>query len=260
MGTSYVLNPDQVLLCTPGSTWSDTLTVQDRTWNVAGTVDEFPSSGIGVKMVGDPALVVVPSVEDMEYVRSLAPDEQKSLVNILAFDSPNPDQDAAAVKDQFEQITGLRPSGDTRNGFGDSLHSLYGSLLFVGIFVSILFITASVLIMYYKQISEGYEDQKRFDIMTRVGLDNAQIRKTIHFQVLAVFFLPLVMAAVHIAFAFPMISKLLMLLGMGDTTLFMITCLCVFGIFALLYVIVYGLTSRAYYQLVKGMTEDLEEA
>lgn len=260
MGTSYVLNPDQVLLCTPGSTWSDTLTVQDRTWNVAGTVDEFPSSGNGVKMVGDPALVVVPSVEDMEYVRSLAPDEQKSLVNILAFDSPNPDQDAAAVKDQFEQITGLRPSGDTRNGFGDSLHSLYGSLLFVGIFVSILFITASVLIMYYKQISEGYEDQKRFDIMTRVGLDNAQIRKTIHFQVLAVFFLPLVMAAVHIAFAFPMISKLLMLLGMGDTTLFMITCLCVFGIFALLYVIVYGLTSRAYYQLVKGMTEDLEEA
>ncbi|WP_297969876.1 ABC transporter permease [uncultured Faecalibaculum sp.] len=260
MGTSYVLNPDQVLLCTPGSTWSDTLTVQDRTWNVAGTVDEFPSSGIGDKMVGDPALVVVPSVEDMEYVRSLAPDEQKSLVNILAFDSPNPDQDAAAVKDQFEQITGLRPSGDTRNGFGDSLHSLYGSLLFVGIFVSILFITASVLIMYYKQISEGYEDQKRFDIMTRVGLDNAQIRKTIHFQVLAVFFLPLVMAAVHIAFAFPMISKLLMLLGMGDTTLFMITCLCVFGIFALLYVIVYGLTSRAYYQLVKGMTEDLEEA
>ena len=260
MGTSYVLNPDQVLLCTPGSTWSDTLTVQDRTWNVAGTVDEFPSSGIGVKMVGDPALVVVPSVEDMEYVRSLAPDEQKSLVNILAFDSPNPDQDAAAVKDQFEQITGLRPSGDTRNGFGDSLHSLYGSLLFVGIFVSILFITASVLIMYYKQISEGYEDQKRFDIMTRVGLDNAQIRKTIHFQVLAVFFLPLVMAADHIAFAIAMISKLLMLLGMGDTTLFMITCLCVFGIFALLYVIVYGLTSRAYYQLVKGMTEDLEEA
>lgn len=84
---------------------------------------------------------------------------------------------------------------------------LYGSLLFVGIFVSILFITASVLIMYYKQISEGYEDQKRFDIMTRVGLDNAQIRKTIHFQVLAVFFLPLVMAAVHIAFAFPMISN-----------------------------------------------------
>ncbi len=260
MGTSYTLNPDQVLLCSIGKSWGDTLTVQDRTWNVAGTVDEFPSSGIGVKMVGDPALVVVPSVEDMEYVRSLAPAEQKSLVNILAFDSPNPDQDAAAVKNQFEQITGLRPSGDTRNGFGDSLHSLYGSLLFVGIFVSILFITASVLIMYYKQISEGYEDQKRFDIMTRVGLDNAQIRKTIHFQVLAVFFLPLVMAAVHIAFAFPMISKLLMLLGMGDTTLFMITCLCVFGIFALLYVIVYGLTSRAYYQLVKGMTEDLEEA
>lgn len=260
MGTSYTLNPDQILLCSIGKSWGDTLTVQDRTWNVAGTVDEFPSSGIGVKMVGDPALVVVPSVEDMEYVRSLAPAEQKSLVNILAFDSPNPDQDAAAVKNQFEQITGLRPSGDTRNGFGDSLHSLYGSLLFVGIFVSILFITASVLIMYYKQISEGYEDQKRFDIMTRVGLDNAQIRKTIHFQVLAVFFLPLVMAAVHIAFAFPMISKLLMLLGMGDTTLFMITCLCVFGIFALLYVIVYGLTSRAYYQLVKGMTEDLEEA
>ena len=95
--------------------------------------------------------------------------------------------------------------------------------------------------------------------MTRVGLDNRQIRKTIHFQVLAVFFLPLAMAGIHVAFAFPMISKMLALLGMGDITLFMITCLIVFAIFAILYVIVYGLTSRTYYQLVKGMSEETEE-
>uniref|UniRef100_UPI0026258921 ABC transporter permease n=1 Tax=Faecalibaculum rodentium TaxID=1702221 RepID=UPI0026258921 len=258
-GTDYTLEPGQVLINPGSDSWGSSLTIGDRTWSVAGTVDGFPPSGLGINMMGNPMLVVLPDEADIAWLQTLVPEEQRNVTNIFAFNSPDPDRDAGILKDAFEQITGARPFGDTRQNFALSLQSMYGSFLFVGIFVSILFVMASVLIMYYKQISEGFEDQKRFDIMTRVGLDNRQIRKTIHFQVLAVFFLPLAMAGIHVAFAFPMISKMLALLGMGDITLFMITCLIVFAIFAILYVIVYGLTSRTYYQLVKGMSEETEE-
>lgn len=258
-GTDYTLEPGQVLINPGSDSWGSSLTIGDRTWSVAGTVDEFPPSGLGINMMGNPMLVVLPDEADIAWLQTLVPEEQRNVTNIFAFNSPDPNRDAGVLKDAFEQVTGARPFGDTRQNFALSLQSMYGSFLFVGIFVSILFVMASVLIMYYKQISEGFEDQKRFDIMTRVGLDNRQIRKTIHFQVLAVFFLPLAMAGIHVAFAFPMISKMLALLGMGDITLFMITCLIVFAIFAILYVIVYGLTSRTYYQLVKGMSEETEE-
>ncbi|WP_289221254.1 ABC transporter permease [Faecalibaculum rodentium] len=258
-GTDYTLEPGQVLINPGSDSWGSSLTIGDRTWSVAGTVDGFPPSGLGINMMGNPMLMVLPDEADIAWLQTLVPEEQRNVTNIFAFNSPDPDRDAGILKDAFEQITGARPFGDTRQNFALSLQSMYGSFLFVGIFVSILFVMASVIIMYYKQISEGFEDQKRFDIMTRVGLDNRQIRKTIHFQVLAVFFLPLAMAGIHVAFAFPMISKMLALLGMGDITLFMITCLIVFAIFAILYVIVYGLTSRTYYQLVKGMSEETEE-
>ena len=258
-GTDYTLEPGQVLINPGSDSWGSSLTIGDRTWSVAGTVDGFPPSGLGINMMGNPMLVVLPDEADIAWLQTLVPEEQRNVTNIFAFNSPDPNRDAGVLKDAFEQVTGARPFGDTRQNFALSLQSMYGSFLFVGIFVSILFVMASVLIMYYKQISEGFEDQKRFDIMTRVGLDNRQIRKTIHFQVLAVFFLPLAMAGIHVAFAFPMISKMLALLRMGDITLFMITCLIVFAIFAILYVIVYGLTSRTYYQLVKGMSEETEE-
>lgn len=258
-GTDYTLEPGQALINPGSDSWGSSLTIGDRTWSVAGTVDGFPPSGLGINMMGNPMLVVLPDEADIAWLQTLVPEEQRNVTNIFAFNSPDPNRDAGILKDAFEQVTGARPFGDTRQNFALSLQSMYGSFLFVGIFVSILFVMASVLIMYYKQISEGFEDQKRFDIMTRVGLDNRQIRKTIHFQVLAVFFLPLAMAGIHVAFAFPMISKMLALLGMGDITLFMITCLIVFAIFAILYVIVYGLTSRTYYQLVKGMSEETEE-
>lgn len=258
-GTDYTLEPGQVLINPGSDSWGNSLTIGDRTWSVAGTVDGFPPSGLGINMMGNPMLVVLPDEADIAWLQTLVPEEQRNVTNIFAFNSPDPNRDAGVLKDAFEQVTGARPFGDTRQNFALSLQSMYGSFLFVAIFVSILFVMASVLIMYYKQISEGFEDQKRFDIMTRVGLDNRQIRKTIHFQVLAVFFLPLAMAGIHVAFAFPMISKMLALLGMGDITLFMITCLIVFAIFAILYVIVYGLTSRTYYQLVKGMSEETEE-
>ena len=111
---------------------------------------------------------------------------------------------------------------------------------------------AAVLIMYYKQISEGYEDQSRFEIMQKVGMTKREIKKSINSQVLTVFFLPLIAAGVHVAFAFPIISKLLLLFGLFNTTLLIVVSIACYLIFALFYVLVYLITSRAYYDIVSG--------
>ena len=132
----------------------------------------------------------------------------------------------------------------------DSLYAAYGAFLFLGIFLGLIFALATVLIIYYKQISEGYDDRARYDIMQKVGLTRAEIRKTVRSQVLTVFFLPLATAAVHVACAFPMIEKILKVFSMTDTALFARCTLAAFGCFAALYIVVYLLTARAYYGIV----------
>ncbi len=155
----------------------------------------------------------------------------------------------------------------TAEGEGEALHILvssranermdfygtYGGLLFLGVILGLVFVSATVLIIYYKQISEGYEDQKRFDIMQKVGMTKEEIKKSINSQVLTVFFAPLVMAGVHLAFAFPMVRKMLLLFGMANTELLTaVTAVC-FLVFALFYAAVYRTTSRSYFSIVSGM-------
>lgn len=129
--------------------------------------------------------------------------------------------------------------------------TVYGGLFFVGIFLGIMFTMATVLIMYYKQISEGYDDRNRFEIMQKVGLDKSMVRGAIRSQVLTVFFLPLLAACIHISFAFNMISKMLSVLHMSNWHLFAITTGCTVLIFGVIYVLAYGLTARAYYRIVE---------
>ena len=109
---------------------------------------------------------------------------------------------------------------------------------------------AAVLIIYYKQISEGYEDRERFIIMQKVGMTKAEVKKTIRSQVLTVFFLPLIAAGIHMAAAFPMITLLLALLNMVDVKLYLICTVICFLVFVLLYVLIYSLTARTYYKIV----------
>lgn len=137
-------------------------------------------------------------------------------------------------------------------------YGLYGGLFFLGILLGIVFIFAAVLIIYYKQVSEGYEDQSRFDIMQKVGMTKKEIRKSINSQILTVFFLPLVTAGIHLAFAFPLIKKLLLLFSLTNTGLLIGVTVACYLIFALFYVIVYRLTSGAYYSIVSGAREDAE--
>ncbi len=131
-------------------------------------------------------------------------------------------------------------------------YELYGSLFFLGILLGIVFIFAAVLIIYYKQISEGYEDQSRFEIMQKVGMNKKEIRKSINSQVLTVFFLPLLMSAMHLGFAFPLMYKILMLFAITDLMLIILITLGCFAVFAFFYIVVYKITSKAYYTIVSG--------
>lgn len=131
-------------------------------------------------------------------------------------------------------------------------YELYGSLFFVGLLLGTLFVMGAVLIMYYKQLSEGYQDRRRFQIMRNVGLELEQIRQAIRSQVLIVFFLPLMAAAMHIAFALPMIMRMFSVLSLTNAGVFLTTTAACLALFALFYALVYALTARAYYRIVSG--------
>ena len=139
-----------------------------------------------------------------------------------------------------------------RAGDAADMRAVYGGLFYIGIVLSVVFLLAAVLIIYYKQISEGYEDAARFDIMQKVGMTKPDIKKSISSQLLLVFLLPLAFAGLHLAFAFPMILKMLRMFGMTNTGLFVQTTLISFAGFTLFYVIVYRLTSNSYYHIVSG--------
>lgn len=129
---------------------------------------------------------------------------------------------------------------------------MYGGLFFLGIMLSIVFVFATTLIMYYKQISEGYEDQSRFVILQKVGMTRKEIKKTINSQVMTVFFLPLLAAGIHLGFAFPFLYKGLMLLNFKNLWLLLQVAIAAYLLFGVGYVVVYRITSRAYYHLVGG--------
>lgn len=133
---------------------------------------------------------------------------------------------------------------------GQEILSMYAGFLVIGIFLSFLFMMATILIMYYKQITEGYEDKERYVIMQKVGLEQRDVKKAIHSQVLTVFFMPLIVAGIHICFAFPMIEKLLHLLFVSDTILYIKVTIGCFVVFSLIYVLIYSLTSKVYYGIV----------
>ena len=171
-------------------------------------------------------------------------------------------QQEESLSKEIDQVFSQFPASGTAGVSSASCESLevnrsgfygtFGGLFFLGIILSIVFIFATTLIIYYKQISEGYEDRGRFDIMQKVGMTKRDIRKSVNSQVITVFFLPLVVAVMHLAFAFPMIRNLLLLFNLNNLTLLMATAGISVVIFAVFYVLVYKITSNAYYNIVSG--------
>lgn len=190
--------------------------------------------------------------------------EKTCLLNYeLAFDlDGTPEQQklvADTLRDKLTELSGA-PSGEWGDITGFSLESkqegredflsINGGLLFLGLFLGSLFLMVTVLIIYYKQISEGYEDKERFAIMEKVGMSSSEVKMAITTQIRIVFFLPLVTAAIHLAAAFPMLSRLLAILNLYQSSLFAMCLGATVLVFALIYLVVFKLTSRTYYHIV----------
>lgn len=140
---------------------------------------------------------------------------------------------------------------ETKAGADEDFRNDFGGIFFIAIFLGLLFTMAAILIIYYKQISEGYDDKKRFEIMQKVGMTHEEVKSSISSQILTVFFLPLITAAVHVAFAFPLINKILSLMNLYNTKLYLLCSAVSLLVFAAIYSIVYALTAREYFKIVK---------
>lgn len=270
MGQNVALAPNQALLYTTqvADYDQDVVALQSGvTLTIADRVDSFLPTGDDVANVSPVMYLFVPNFE--EVVSPLLPltnREGSFLMDMnwyFGFDLDGSDQaqialfaDIAAGLESLDLTVGgdsyftvrCECRADQREGF----FSLYGGLFFLGILLGIVFLFAAVLMIYYKQISEGYEDQARFDIMQRVGMTRREIRRSINSQILTVFFLPLLTAGVHLAFAFPLIYKMLILFGVMDLHLLILTTASCYLVFAVLYTAVYRITSGAYYGIVSG--------
>ncbi|MCH5206073.1 MAG: ABC transporter permease [Oscillospiraceae bacterium] len=154
--------------------------------------------------------------------------------------------------DVMERYPGTSFGTASKAEFTGEVFGLYGGLFFLGIMLGSVFILSAALIMYYKQISEGYEDAARFSILRKVGMSKREIRSVVNSQVLTVFFLPLVAAGVHMTFAFPILSRLLRMFGFSNTLMFALVTLGSYAAFAVIYILVYKATSKSYQKIVSG--------
>ena len=271
-GETVSLADDEVLLLTNKCSYDrGTLTLSmenvSHTWRVksvqSGSI--VPPSVGG--LVAQITLIVNDPASAVEGFRTRDEDDMTLLRFewIYGFDTGLDDEASIEFESDLTSAIGqLVPEADNENfgysylmtnsrgGASEDFYGSYGALFFIGIMLTLVFMLAAVLILYYKQISEGYEDQKRFEIMQKVGMTKKEIRRSINSQLLTVFFLPLLLAGVHLAFAFPMIRRLLELFSLYNVGLFVTTTLVSFGAFALLYTIVYRLTAKAYYNIVSA--------
>lgn len=262
MGTDLTLPQGQVYVCRSRTSYQGTsLTLQNGpTWQVAGLLDNFFPSGSDSASVVTQLWLIVPDLsaaDALEQVMNRA-NMGVSRTWYYGFDLDRQlpdaaDPVAAAIREalvsrQDDIHFNVESLAENRGDFYGS----YGSLFFLGIILSVGFSLAAVLIIYYKQISEGYEDQARFDIMQKVGMTRRDIRSSINSQLLLVFFLPLLLAGLHLAFAFPFVHKLLLLFNLWNTRLLVGTTAASFLAFAVLYTLMYRITSNAYYHIVSG--------
>lgn len=255
------LAENEVALITIDKTDMDTLVLENRSYHVK-EIKQFQNTEdfeTIADMMDEYYYVIVNDVQDMERLWQLQKDiYQENSSSISRQVRLDIDGDSEQKKECFENIkTALGPEQakariliDSRQSSLDEFYQIYGGFLFLGLFLGILFLMITVLIIFYKQISEGYDDKERFSIMEKVGMSNDEVKATIRSQVRTVFFLPILMAAIHVGMAFPMIKRLLSLFGLSNTALFAGCMAGTILVFALIYLLVFLKTSKTYYKIV----------
>lgn len=268
-GISANLNDGEIFAWYPLAVQKDSVTVDETEFTVKKWLDKNPLT-CGEDAVSDNAVLVVTD-EDFKKFDEMRTEMYKGVSSApagedltlhLGLDITGSETDKIdfgtsvmeVVKD-LKKNGGLSENSWITSGIRQQEYESYyadnGSLLFIGIFLGSLFLMGTAMIIYYKQISEGYEDQKRFEIMQKVGLSRREVRSSVRRQILMVFFLPLLMAMLHITMAFPMIRRMLLLFGMTNTKLFIGCTAGTVLIFAVVYGLIYLMTARSYYHIVE---------
>ncbi len=269
-GSSEELGEEEALLYSSVSGYeSDTFTLEGcGTWNIKGQTEDFLQSGDAIVSLIDSMYLVVEDMDGtLKTVRTYLESRNEKLPSEVYYYGMNISGDEEAwtkeINSRFKTLVsedGTFPSvsWDCRAEKRGDYYGLYGGLFVLGVLLGFVFLAATVLIMYYKQVTEGYEDQKKFDIMQRVGMTGKEIHSSIRSQMFTVFLAPPLLAGVHTAFAFPVVQKLLRLLGVTNTGLLIGTNVVCFLVFVLFYGAVYIATSRAYYRIVSGGREQAQ--
>ncbi len=245
--------PGSVKVITSSAFEEDVIQIFDTEYLVAEQTafpEDFPKEGVQ-SFLGDTQLIYV-IVEDVRALASFLSDEVQYHIELDTGGTPEEQTAfAAAVREALKSSGNqLEYTVYSREEQRDEYMKLNGGFLFLGLFLGVLFLMITMLIIYYKQISEGFEDRERFAIMTKVGMGRSVVKAAINTQVRTVFFMPIVVAVLHLSMAFPMLKTIMFVFGLMNTELF-VGCLIVTAVlFAVIYFIVFKLTSRSYYKIV----------
>lgn len=263
IGKEITLNDDEVIFYSNRVKFNnDSFKLFGKTYQITEHTDNYIRYGL---MSADicPTFGIV--VKDISMIKDFQKEQAKiyndAFSNIVSYCEINTDGNAEAQIRLYDKIwekmepyireNDISYYTECREDARDSAYGLYGGFFFLGMFLSVLFTIAAVLIIYYKQISEGYNDKNRFEIMQKVGMSEHEVKKSIHSQVLTVFFMPLITAGIHTAFAFPIVKKILAMLQLTNTRLFLFSTIGVFLVFAVIYAVIYLTTAKVYYKIVK---------
>ena len=266
-GKELNLSSNQIALYTKNKTLKTqkSLSIDGKNYQIHRQIGDFINKkvpNIYKIIVSDYSYLVVPDIKIFESSMKGTSIAQATYVGVNVKD---PTHDAKKNLDLLDQIageatkqlagqtTGVPESYFSANSRYDAegmVNGFVGGTFFIGIFLSIIFMLGTVLVIYYKQISEGYEDRERFVILQKIGLDDLQVKQTIRKQVLTIFFLPLIFAFIHLAFAYHMISLIVRIIGVLNPDLMLVVTIIVCGVFFLAYIMVFVLTSRSYRRIV----------
>ena len=273
MGTDYVLEDGEALIFSSKKAYEyGTFAFKGcEPMSIRGTVKELPFRVPASDTLVTVYFLMVPDwtrrAEELHaFTRGLEdPMIAAETLQLCSFDLPGVDDEEqmriaeeigqTVLDEQEDTAKWSHMSYKTRAANRSDFFSMYGSLFFLGIILSIVFISAAALIIYYKQLSEGYEDQRRFGIMQSVGMTRREIKSAVDSQVLTVFFAPLLMSGLHLAFAFPFVQKIVRIFGVTNAPLLILTNVVCFLAFGLFYVFVYRRTARTYYAIVSDGEE-----
>lgn len=256
------LRVNEVLAFTTGGTYdADTLTLNGITYKLRH-LDELGGVKAGQMDIGKTITLVLPDMAAMDAAAAARPASadgtypESRYRRSVAFDLEGTEEGKAAFLAAYQQYVGELSTNETfqfrpRDEGKEGWYASNGGFLFLGIYFGVLFMLAAVLIIYYKQVSEGYDDAGRFEILQQVGMSEYEVKKTINGQILTVFFLPLVVAVIHIVVAFFPVSRAMVLFGVVNTPLLVLATALTVLAYALVYMLVYRRTAKTYFRLVR---------